>query len=111
MNKQMATKNRQADQRDDNGFAIPILPRNPTWPRDADRGDEDGHYAAGRGSEPRINEAKEIAQSDFARRARMRRDRMRETYPGLCPYEYKVWAQGIDGDYKHRRHASTAPTL
>jgi hypothetical protein len=20
--------------------------------------------------------------------------------PGLCPYEYKVWAQGIDGDYR-----------
>jgi hypothetical protein len=19
---------------------------------------------------------------------------------GLCPYEYKVWAQGIDGDYR-----------
>jgi hypothetical protein len=44
-----------------------------------------------------IGEAREIAASDL--KGRMRRlDRDQET--GLCPYTYKVWANGIDGDYR-----------
>ena len=78
-----------------NGFAIPLQP-------DTDLGlamliaeDEDGQH------EPvavasTISEATEIAQSDMA--GRMRRLE-RGDDPGLCPYEYKVWAQGIDGNY------------
>jgi hypothetical protein len=77
-----------------NGFAIPILP-------DTDLGlamliaeDETGH------THPvavvsTINEAKEVAESDLA-------GRMRDLHHGktpICPYEYKVWARGIDGDY------------
>ena len=44
-----------------------------------------------------INEAKEIAESDL--RSRMRRIERGED-PGICPYTYKVWARGIDGDYR-----------
>jgi hypothetical protein len=44
-----------------------------------------------------IGEAREIAESDL--KGRMRRlDRDQD--PGLCPYAYKVWANGIDGDYR-----------
>jgi hypothetical protein len=58
--------------------------------------DEEGHY------EPvavasTINEAKEIAASDL--RSRMRRLECADD-PGICPYTYKVWARGIDGDYR-----------
>src|SRR5690242_14009517 len=78
-----------------NGFAFPLQP-------DTDLGlamliaeDDDGHH------EPvavvtTINEAKEIAQSDF--RGRMRRLE-RDEDPGLCPASYKVWARGVDGSY------------
>ncbi len=44
-----------------------------------------------------INEAKEIAESDF--RGRMRRLE-RGDDPGLCPYLYLIWARGIDGEYR-----------
>ena len=58
--------------------------------------DEEGHY------EPNapvssIAEAREIAQSNL--RAKMRRLE-RDEDPGLCPYCYKVWAQGIEGGYR-----------
>ncbi len=78
------------------GFAIPLHP-------DTDLGiamliaeDEEGHH------EPvavvsTINEAKEIAESDF--RGRMRRLE-RGDDPGLCPYLYLIWARGIDGEYR-----------
>ena len=57
--------------------------------------DEQGHY------EPvsvvnSISEAREIAASDL--RGRMRRLE-RDQDPGLCPYNYKVWAAGIEGGY------------
>ena len=58
--------------------------------------DEEGHYEPV-GVVVSINEAREIAASDM--RGRMRRLERNED-PGLCPYEYKVWAQGIDGDYR-----------
>jgi len=79
-----------------NGFAIMLQP-------DTDLGlamliaeDEEGHY------EPvavasTINEAKELAESDL--RGRMRRLE-RGGDPGMCPYTYKLWAQGVDGDYR-----------
>jgi hypothetical protein len=78
------------------GFAIPLQP-------DTDLGlamliaeDEDGHY------EPvavaaTISEAKEIAESDL--RSRMRSIE-RGADAGLCPVRYKLWARGIDGDYR-----------
>ena len=58
--------------------------------------DEQGHY------EPvanvsTINEAKELAGHDFRRR----RERLeRDEDPGLCPYAYKVWARGTDGEFR-----------
>jgi len=78
-----------------NGFAFPLQPT-PSWPGDADRRGRGGHH------EPvavasTINEAKEIAESDL--RGRMRRIERGED-PGICPYTYKVWARGIDGDYR-----------
>ena len=56
--------------------------------------DEDGH------SEPvgvvvSINEAREIAAGDMRRRFH---EHGRGETP-LCPYEYKVWAQGLGGGY------------
>ena len=58
--------------------------------------DEDGHY------EPvavasTISEAKAIAESDL--RGRMRSIERGEE-AGLCPTRYKLWARGIDGDYR-----------
>ena len=44
-----------------------------------------------------INEAKEIAESDM--RSRMRRLE-RDEDPGICPARYRLWARGIDGDYR-----------
>jgi len=79
-----------------NGFAIMLQP-------DTDLGlamliaeDEEGHY------EPvavasTIHEAKELAESDL--RGRMRRLE-RGGDPGMCPYTYKLWAQGVEGDYR-----------
>jgi hypothetical protein len=76
-----------------NGFAIPLQP-------DTDLGnamliaeDEEGNY------EPiavaiNIREGKELAQSDF--RERMRRLEHDED-PGICPWQYKLWARGVDG--------------
>ena len=79
-----------------NGFAIPLQP-------DTDLGlamliaeSEDGQH------EPvavvgTISEAREAAESDL-------RDRMRRLErgddAGLCPTLYKVWARGIDGNYR-----------
>ena len=58
--------------------------------------DEEGRYEPV-GVVVSINEAREIAASD--KRGRMRRLERGED-AGLCPYVYKVWAQGIDGDYR-----------
>lgn len=44
-----------------------------------------------------INEAREIAQSDL--RMRMK-ELERGGDPGMCPYCYKVWAQGLEGTYR-----------
>jgi hypothetical protein len=43
-----------------------------------------------------IGEAKEMARHDFA-------GRLRELEAGgdpLCPHGYKVWARGVDGEYR-----------
>ena len=78
-----------------NGFAIPLRPDTELGLAVLIAEDEEGH------TQPvdvasTISEAKEIAQSDLA--GRMRRLE-RGDDPGLCPYEYKVWVPGIDGDY------------
>lgn len=44
-----------------------------------------------------INEAIELAQSNY--RSKLRRVE-RDEDPGICPILYKVWAQGLDGDYR-----------
>jgi hypothetical protein len=79
-----------------NGFAIPLQP-------DTDLGlamliaeGQKGHH------EPvavanSINEAKKIADIDL--RSRMRRLEGGED-AGFCPSTYKLWARGIDGDYR-----------
>ena len=79
-----------------NGFAIPLQPDTQLGLAMVIAEDEAGHY------EPvavasTISEARELAESDF--RGRMRRLERGE-YAGLCPARYKVWAQGIDGDYR-----------
>ena len=89
------TRTRNAATNPTPGFAIEIKD-------DTDLGlamliaeDEDGHYEPV-GVVVNINEAREIAASDM-------RGRQKELERGgtpMCPYEYKVWAQGIDGDYR-----------
>ena len=76
-----------------NGFAIPLLPETDLGNAMLIAEDEESHY------EPiavavNISEGKEIAQSDL--RGRMRRLE-RGDEPGLCPYQYKLWARGVDG--------------
>ena len=78
-----------------NGFAIPLREDTNLGLAMLIAEDEEGHH------EPvavasTINEAKELAECDF--RGRQRRLERGED-PGLCPYVYKVWAQGIDGYY------------
>ena len=79
-----------------NGFALPLEPDTELGLAMLIAEDEDGHY------EPvaiaaTINEAKEIAESDL--RGRMRSIERGED-AGLCPVRYKLWARGIDGDYR-----------
>jgi len=76
-----------------NGFAIPLQPETDLGNAMLIAEAEDGHY------EPiavavNISEGKEIAQSDL--RARMRRLE-RGDDAGLCPWQYKLWARGVDG--------------
>jgi hypothetical protein len=58
--------------------------------------DEEGHYQPV-ASVININEGREIAQSDLRRRMR---ELERGNDPGLCPYCYRIWATGLDGDYR-----------
>ena len=88
-----ATKKQQKDY---NGFAIPILPDTQLGLAMLIAEDEEGHTQPV-GVASTINEAKEIASSDLTGRMRSLE---RGNEHGLCPYEYKVWAQGIDGDYR-----------
>ena len=79
-----------------NGFAIPLQPDTELGLAMLIAEDEEGHH------EPvaiasTINEAKEIAECDL--RSRMRRLERGED-PGICPHTYKLWARGIDGDYR-----------
>jgi len=90
----MATTKRQFQTH--NGFAIPLQPDTELGLAMLIAEDEEGHH------EPvavasTINEAKEIAESDF--RGRMRRLERGED-PGVCPNTYKLWARGVDGDYR-----------
>jgi hypothetical protein len=55
--------------------------------------DEDGHYEPV-GVVANIGEGREIAQSDWRRRIRQ------PEHDRLCPYVYKVWAAGLDGDLR-----------
>ena len=78
-----------------NGFAIPLEPDTALGLAMLIAEDEEGKY------EPiavasTISEAKELAASDF--RA-WRRRLERGDDPGLYPYVYKLWAQGIEGAY------------
>ncbi len=88
-----ATKKQQ---RDYNGFAIPILPDTQLGLAMLIAEDEEGHTQPVAVAST-IDEAKELAHSDLAGRTRSLE---RGDDPGICPYEYKVWAQGIDGDYR-----------
>jgi hypothetical protein len=79
-----------------NGFAIPLED-------DTDLGlalliaeDDEGRYQQV-ANVSTINEAKELAAADLrCRRAHLERDED----PGLCPYAYKLWARGVDGQFR-----------
>jgi len=92
-NHQMAPAGRQP--KTNNGFAIPLQPDTELGLAVLIAEDEEGRY------EPvavvvSIAEAREIAASDLRSRMRLLD---REEDPGLCPYQYKVWARGIEGSY------------
>ena len=78
------------------GFAIRILPTTDLGNAMLIAEDEEGH------SQPvglacSINEAQEIAAEDLRGRLRLLE---RDADPGLCPWEYKLWARGLGGEYK-----------
>jgi hypothetical protein len=76
------------------GFAIPLQPDTQLGLAMLIAEDEEGHYQPVAVAST-IDEAKELATSDL-------RGRMRELEQGgapMCPYEYKVWAPGMNGDY------------
>jgi hypothetical protein len=92
----MKTTNKNHKQTATKGFAIELTESTQLGLAILIAEDEEGQY------EPvavvaSIGEAHEIAESDL--RGRMRRLERGED-PGLCPYEYKVWANGIDGEYR-----------
>jgi hypothetical protein len=76
-----------------NGFAIPLQLQTDLGNAMLVAEDDEANY------EPvavaiNISEGKEIAHSDL--RERMRRLE-RDQHLGLCPYQYKLWARGVDG--------------
>lgn len=94
----MATKRSPRDARENAtpGFAIQIKDDTDLGLAILTAEDEEGT------SEPvavvvSINEGREIATGDLAGRQK-RLDADED--PGLCPYEYKVWARGLEGDYR-----------
>ena len=95
----MASHNNQP-KRDYNGFAIPLQPETDFGNAMLIVEDEEANY------EPiavavSITEAKQIAQDDMKRRLR---GLEHDGDPGICPYEYKLWARGADG----RQHVAAA---
>ena len=75
------------------GFAIQIL-------RDTDLGiatliveDEEGHYEPVNYASS-LSEGFEMAKEDLRNR---RKNLEADRDPGLCPWEYKVWARGLEG--------------
>ena len=90
------TRTRNAAAKPTPGFAIKIKDDTELGLAMLIAEDEEGRYEPV-GVVVSINEAREIAASDM--RGRMRRLEHGED-AGLCPYEYKVWAQGLDGDYR-----------
>jgi len=80
-----------------NGFARPLQPDTQLGLAMLIAEDDEGPYKPV-GVVISVNEAREIAASDM--RDRMRRLERGEDDAGLCRYEFKVWAQGIDGDYR-----------
>ena len=79
-----------------NGFALSLEPNTELGLAMLIAEDEDGHYDPVAVASS-INEAKEIAESDL--RSRMRSIEHGDD-AGLCPIRYKLWARGIDGDYR-----------
>ena len=77
------------------GFAIPLTDSTNLGLAMLIAESEDGQYEPV-GVVASISEAREIAGSDL--KGRMRRLE-RDQDPGLCPYNYKVWAAGIEGGY------------
>lgn len=78
-----------------NGFAIPLEPDTELGLAMLIAEDVDGRHEP-IGVAATINEAKEMADCDL-------RDRLRRIERGedaLCPSCYKLWARGIDGDYR-----------
>jgi hypothetical protein len=90
------TTKKQQKQTPTNGFAIPLTDTTDLGLAMLIAESEDGQYEPV-GVVASISEAREIAESDL--KGRMRRLE-RGADPGLCPYTYKVWANGIDGDYR-----------
>jgi hypothetical protein len=79
-----------------NGFAIPLQPDTELSGAMLIAEDEDGNYEPV-GQAISIREAREIAESDMASRIRKLE---RNDEPGLCPFVYRLWARGINGDYR-----------
>ncbi len=91
----MARRNHQPATNATPGFAIAIKDDTELGLAILIAEDEEGHYEP-IGVVVSINEAREIAASDM-------RGREKELERGgapMCPYEYRVWAQGTDSDYR-----------
>ena len=75
------------------GFAIQILNNTELGIASLIVEDEEGHYEPVNYAST-IDEGFEMAKEDF--RLRLRR-LVADEDPGLCPFEYKLWAQGLKG--------------
>ena len=78
------------------GFSIPLQPDTDLGSAILIAEDEEGTY------EPiavaiNIREGKQLAQSDL--RERLRRLEHDED-PGICPWQYRLWARGVDGQQR-----------
>ena len=92
----MAPTTKQTKTQRTPGFAIQLTPDTDLRIAMLIVEDEEGHYEPVDAAST-INEGKELAQGDLrAREHRLENDED----PGLCPFEYKLWARGIDGTHR-----------
>ncbi|MCC6366837.1 MAG: hypothetical protein IT165_25225 [Bryobacterales bacterium] len=88
-----ATANKRKQQAATPGFAIKLTANTDLGLATLIVEDEDGHYEP-LGVVATIGEGRDEARDDWRRRIRQ------PEHDRLCPYIYKIWARGLDGEHR-----------